>query len=275
MANITALEGFPGELINLIVCHLSIGDQSRLSRVSRRFHILMIRCLYGSWSYHGLNHSSKSLHYFLRTVIQNPQLADCVGTLDLREWGDCPRLEDNYNPNWYLEPQYQYHGGGEDWDSEGNDIYDGENGETADDPEDAPVNSIDNPVDENVGPIPSGKSDETYDDNVHLFEQALQDLGFGEENCPAAVRCFKCRIRQRDEDILVALLISRLPNLHILYLVMPEDHVSIQRMVTEAFELGKTEFLQSLRTLYICGALGKFGFIILPLTMMKGYITYT
>ncbi len=56
--------------------------------------------LYHSWSYQGLSQELKPLRQFLETINWRPDLGAYVKELDLREWGDCPRLEEHVGDFW-------------------------------------------------------------------------------------------------------------------------------------------------------------------------------
>lgn len=49
---------------------------------------------------YGLKHSDISLRNCLQTVIWRPDFAAHVQLLDFREWGHCPRLENEYGRPW-------------------------------------------------------------------------------------------------------------------------------------------------------------------------------
>lgn len=215
MANLSIFERLPAELHDLILEHLTLHDNLNLSQVSRYFHNLIAPRVYKSWTYHGHAHSSKSLRLFLRTVLESPWIGSLVETMDLREWGDCPRLEDHYHPNWYVEEEYTWDGsdgedqgdineGGDESREVPNDV---DNGDpdvfeaNADADNDSPeVFEVDAAVD----------PDEMYDEYIPLFLKAMEDIEFGE--CTGEYRtCHECRILQRDEDVLISLLVWNLP----------------------------------------------------------------
>jgi len=81
-------------------------DLSMLCLVSRAIYERVVPKLYQSWTYHGHEHSSKSLRNFLQTVIWRPDLAAHVRTLDVREWGHCRRLENEYGCPWSDESKW-------------------------------------------------------------------------------------------------------------------------------------------------------------------------
>lgn len=66
-------------------------ELSVLCLVSRDFYHRVVPKLYQSWSYRGLEHATKSLRSFVKTLLWRPDLAAHVKTLDIREWGNCPR----------------------------------------------------------------------------------------------------------------------------------------------------------------------------------------
>lgn len=189
-------------------------------------------------------------------------------TLDLREWGDCPRLEDHYNPNWYVEEEYTWNGS--DGEDQGDIIEGGDesrevpNDADNDDPEALDANSdTDNNSPEVFEADAAAEPDDMYDKYIPLFLKAMEDIGFGE--CTGEYRtCHKCRILQRDEDVLISLLVWNLPNLHTLCLVMPTEMDcilppanAITSMLARADASGRADFLQNLRKVYVCSAMCK------------------
>jgi hypothetical protein len=66
---------------------------------------------------------------------------------------------------------------------------------------------------------------------------------------------------EEDEDELIILLVSSLPNLQKLYMVLPEtwepEHNVLHRFLENTSKLAAFNVLQQLETLYICSALCK------------------
>lgn len=100
--DVSRLERLSNELFDTILLHLpSQRDLNSLSLTSRNLYHRTVPTLYSSWSYHGLHPSLlypvtkhyKPLRQSLETLNWRPDLAAHVKELDLREWGDCPRLE--------------------------------------------------------------------------------------------------------------------------------------------------------------------------------------
>jgi len=90
MAN--TFENLSNELFESIIDHIKeTRELSTLCLVSRAFYHRVVAKLYHSWSYHGLEHSTESIRLFLYTILERPDLASHVRTLDIREWGKCPR----------------------------------------------------------------------------------------------------------------------------------------------------------------------------------------
>lgn len=79
---------------------LTIRDLMVLCQSSWYLHRWSIGNPYLSWEYCGYIQSFRSLHCFLRTVIENPSIATYVKTLDIRDWGETRRLEDHVGYSW-------------------------------------------------------------------------------------------------------------------------------------------------------------------------------
>jgi hypothetical protein len=83
----TGLEELSAELFAEVVgCLPDLQDQLSLSLVSQLLYHKVIPYIYGEWEFHGYFHSFKSLYQFLRTIIEGPNLASLVHTLDIHEW---------------------------------------------------------------------------------------------------------------------------------------------------------------------------------------------
>jgi hypothetical protein len=101
MAGHSPLETLSTEIFENIISQIDEPQGlSRLCLVSHAIYERAVPKLYQSWTYHGLDHSTKSLRNFLQTVIWRPDLAAHVRTLDVREWGHCRRLENEYGCPW-------------------------------------------------------------------------------------------------------------------------------------------------------------------------------
>lgn len=281
MVNLSIFEKLPAELHDLILEPLTLYDLINLSQVSRHFHNLITPRIYNSWTYNGRQHSSKSLQRFLRTVLENPQLGSLADTLDLREWGDCPRLEDDCHTKWYSGQGYSYQDFRPDEDEGDDSETDDGRQEAADDGD----NNLEASKDESPepdGPVRGNKTDEMYKEYIPLFQKAIEEIGFGE--CTGNyTTCHKCRLLGKDEDVLISLLIWSLPNLHTLYLVMPSDSQSdctlplpnaVTGMMARAVASGRTDFLQNLRTIYVCSALCKWISYYYAARCWKAYHSY-
>jgi hypothetical protein len=83
------LEALSAELFDQILSHISEYDERRnLSSVSRALNKKMIPHLYTSWCFDGNKHTFKSLHYFFRSIVLNPELASHVRKLNIRQRGN-------------------------------------------------------------------------------------------------------------------------------------------------------------------------------------------
>ena len=107
MTSHSPFETLSTELFESIVSRIDEPrDLSMLCLASRAIYQRAVPTLYQSWTFHGLENSSKSLRNFLQTVIWRPDLAAHVRTLDVREWGHCPRLENEYGCPWSDESKW-------------------------------------------------------------------------------------------------------------------------------------------------------------------------
>lgn len=104
MADIPGLEGLSHELFASILSHISSQrDLNNLSRTSRTLYHRTVPALYHSWSYHGLAQNpsdNRPWKKFLETINWRPDLGAHVKEVDLREWGNCPRLEEYVGHFW-------------------------------------------------------------------------------------------------------------------------------------------------------------------------------
>jgi hypothetical protein len=177
-------------------------------------------------------------------MILNPKLAAHVEILEIRNWGGSPTLEDYNKGGWGDEP--------EEDDEDEDDDEDNDEDENEDEDEvqieDIGKNSMKGSDNTSVS---AGELDETYSDDYDIFQQAAQDLGFEND----AVNHYQSSNSQEVEDILLVLLLSRLPNLHTLHMEIPEN--SLQWLITKATRLGKMEFLKCLKKVCLCHALRK------------------
>jgi hypothetical protein len=72
-----------GEILNYLP---NPRDRSVLAQTCKRFLEKIQPHLYSSWTYHGREHSRRSLRLFMRTVFTNPRLASQVETLEIGDW---------------------------------------------------------------------------------------------------------------------------------------------------------------------------------------------
>lgn len=192
----TELQTCATETIIEIISYLpSIRDRRALLQVSKRFYHITIPQIYSSWSYFGQNHqhSFKSLHCFLRTILQDQSLASQVQTLDIRDW------------------------------------------------------KVDDPWGLPSPPTPRDTVNEIYDQDIELFCGAVRSLGLEHD-----LQYFKRYLRRRDEDILLAILIAKLPNLKTLYMTMPARALAIQSIVRGLSERSTPGVLENLERMCVC-----------------------
>jgi hypothetical protein len=251
MVSSIGLEGLSVELLDGIVSRVPLRDRSSLSRVSRALRDSTYPRLYSFWEYRGDTHSFKSLHYFVRAVIQNRDLASFVKSLDLREWGDTPRLDDEMGseedngeePEDDAEEYAEFNPiESEEIDS----VDDSDNGKAA------PSEDTKDAADVVGGNHLVELSDNKYDEDFPIFHQALLDLGLNED----LTNDYGQSIRDRSEDNLLALLLTKLPNLQTLHIVIPEDDFAISMLISEEIS-NNMPILGSLHTIYLCSALRK------------------
>lgn len=87
MANRNGLEALSAELfVKLLSCLPRIHGRLVLSLVSKSLYMKTIPHIYDHWQFHEYDRSFKSLYYFLRTIVLNPDLASRVQKLDIRDW---------------------------------------------------------------------------------------------------------------------------------------------------------------------------------------------
>jgi len=282
MANINQFGSLSLELLDIIICSLSKKDQASLSQTSRFFHLTLARYMYSSWEYHGSNHSFKSLHCLLRTSIQNPDIASLVKTLDVREWGDCPRVQDHL---------FDSEIGSDDASSD--DYSDEPNDPDTMEEIDSEYGSIEVAIDSSVKdnesissfasinnrpPDDGGITDEEYSRDFPIIRLAVRRIELQDAN----IFDYEMDIRERKEDVLIALLIANLPSLTTLYVVLPEEHEAVPNLVKRAIHTD-SELLRNLQTVYLCSALRESAVVPLPLILQltfnvdigfKGHLEY-
>jgi hypothetical protein len=101
MASQSALEILSTEIFEQIVSQIDEArDLTNFCLASRSIYQRAVPKLYQCWTYYGLVHTTKSLRSFLQTIIWRPDLAAHVRALDIREWGHCERVEDQYGCPW-------------------------------------------------------------------------------------------------------------------------------------------------------------------------------
>ncbi|KUJ17264.1 uncharacterized protein LY89DRAFT_718006 [Mollisia scopiformis] len=232
MAGNSPLEKLSNEIFDNIFQHITkASDLTSLCLVSQTIYHRSVPKLYHSWSYHGFTHSNKSLKFFLETVIRRPDLAGHVKVLDLREWGDCPKLEDYVEGGKYGGSTYL-----SDNDEDETDEEEGGGAETGE--SDSKVDENSNSDDFSVGPLGSETIGHSLEKEILKIE--AEGLGVPNRNMLAD---YRTAVTENKEEILVPLLLTYLSNLQTLYMVAPEG-----------FTIGDG-ILQKLETLYICSAL--------------------
>ncbi|KAH8672633.1 hypothetical protein BGZ60DRAFT_429955 [Tricladium varicosporioides] len=269
----SALEQLSNELFDNIFGHIAKPqDLDKISRTSKTIYHRAITRLYTSFSYLGLKHDQKSLRIFIQTINWRPDLAAHVRTLDVREWGDCPKLED-------------YVGMAGGWSGHENESVDGsregpERWEDEEDDEDYEVSNSSNPesddsleeeIEDNDVPMSETGNDPedtnelfniSGDGDWHKFVQSrfydilrkdAEEHGLDRD---VLVNYHKA-MNEQDERILIALLLCSLPNLQTLYMVVPELRWDdpLQKILFEEFAKKESKILQKLETLYYCSSL--------------------
>lgn len=262
------LETLSLEIFDEIVADLSAHDKFTLSEVSHSLHSRIIPQLYSSWQFLGYSQSFKSLHCFLRTVLENPELASYVRTVDIRDWGgktprpedyirtDCPREELDDRTvraleNAIAKPPEQRARFDEEVEKAGDEsIYLDEGG--SDDEEDRFDEDVD--ADEDIAP----------DEIDELMKEARLDLA----TAPAEVinpdyyqiwqkldfiEDLIVHKTHKSEDIILGLILAELPNVETLYMVKPEEYNEIPALVAK----GEVPILRNLRTIYLASSLSK------------------
>ena len=260
MATENRLATLSPEVLDFIISYLSKKDLASLAQVSRHYSLILARYLYSSWEHHGLDHSFRSLHCFLRTLIQNPDIASLVKTLDVREWGGCPRPEDYLPGRLGSDDEVDY---SDDSDAMEEIDSEMENDEDEDEDEDGEEDAVESSVEDKESisssaskkspmPVEGRISDQEYNRDFPIIRLAAQKVGLPK----AEIFDFEMDIRERKEDVLIAMLIATLPNLTTLYVVLPEDQEAVLNLVKRAVR-PESVLLQRLETVYICSALRK------------------
>jgi hypothetical protein len=227
------LESLSTELFDQILSHVTTYDERRsLSSVSRHLNKKMIPHLYNSWCFDGNKHTFRSLHYFLRSILLNPEIASHVRKLDIRKWG-------------IDEPEDYPMSDGSDGGT-----YDDYAREEGDDETDRPANEqpAENSEDENSA---AALPDEGYEGDIPLFRNAINNYGFDE----ATIEWFIEWIQKQDPDILLAILLIKLPNLTKLNMAIPESQSAIPQLVEMLLGQETPLFLRNLETINLCSSL--------------------
>ncbi|KAF4631609.1 hypothetical protein G7Y89_g6528 [Cudoniella acicularis] len=240
-------------------------DLSNLCLASRIIYHRTTPKLYSSWTYHGLEHSQKSFRNFLQTTNWRPDLASYVKMLDVRERGNCPRLEDYVGfGKVYSEEDEEQPEAMEEDNEENNEEY--ENSNISDDESDQDSVEIleDEPVD--AAELDTSSPHEEFnnagveigmifmrDRLYRLLQSDAESLGLKRD---ILVNHHKAS-NEWNESVLISLLISKLPNLQTLYMVVTGvpwyDHV--QKMIREESKKEHSNVLQNLETLYYYSSL--------------------
>lgn len=253
--------------------------------------------LYHAWSYHGLTDPKKSLRQFLQTILWRKDLAALVEEVDLREWGneygDCPRLEDwtgddSYGKAWWKEGEPKKEMSNEQREEEARlcqKRWDEEMANTDDDEGNVdwvPETETDEGEDDS-----SGSDDEDGDeddDSVQELEvesseiedlQALTKTSFSsttdflragalamglDDDFLIGYHCATDPQAGRDENVLIALLLSKLLNLKTLWMVMPEEQSGppdAMRSLKDRFVEDGNVIFGELENLIVCSTLRK------------------
>ncbi|KUJ17635.1 uncharacterized protein LY89DRAFT_668939 [Mollisia scopiformis] len=284
------LEDLSNELLDNIFQNIpSQRDLNSLSKTSRALYHRTVQELYRSWSYHGLQQEIKPLKQFLETLNWRPDLAANVKELDIREWGDCPRLEDHVG--MYSEEEYEERERvkevkrkealrgtisddeliGEEGDEEDgrDEMYEESEGEESehseaesegdDYEEELEVDEV-----ETLGPLRPLAYDTCLGDCSHGREFAARQIGRDSDlkilpEWKDAVYHHSEIQREENEEELVTLVLSKLPNLKTIWMVMPEVYLDWSykenpfcQYLDNTSALASSGALQKLETLYVC-----------------------
>ncbi|CZR56412.1 uncharacterized protein PAC_06300 [Phialocephala subalpina] len=298
-----SLESLSNELFDAILSQItSKRELNFLSQTSRSLYHRTTPKLYQSWSYHGLHPSllrpvtkhCKLLRQFLETINFRPDLAAHVKELDIREWGDCPRVEhylgmmDGYYIRVEKEKQEKrerqrgtlmddFVFGEEstrDEDDENESSYEeSESEEYSDDEEE--VEDIDMEEVDFLGPVqPFDHTDCLEGQCTASTPAGLRRAGKDYEREDMLVDYRKiwleedadehCHKDPKEEDELIIMLFNKLPNLKIMWMVMPEvpwsyDENVLCKFLEDTKSLISSGTLQKLETLYICSPMHQGG----------------
>jgi hypothetical protein len=242
MANSNGFEALSvGLFVEVLSCLPRIQDRLVLSLVSKSLYTKVIPHVYDHWEFHGYDHSFRSLFYFLRTIVLNPDVASRVQKLDIRDW-DKKRSD-------RAEYEEESDDGDEtDEEEEDDDERDEEaEHEKAARAEKKAKRSL---VREEIV-LQEVSEEERYDQYIPLFSEAVSELEIEQ----TSKDWFYEWINNRDPDILLALLITRLPSLKTLYMTIPEEQAGVLNTVADLGNGSIPGVLENVKTVYVCSAL--------------------
>lgn len=250
MTNQSGFERLSPELFNNVLSHFPLlKDQLPMTLVSKTLYQKSTAHIYQEWKFHGYVHSFKSLHLFLRSVILNPRLASQVQTLDIREWGKKP-VEWSNKKVEYAGNRYR------------NSVKISRHSVEEEDPEsqnNKPQSNIPPEISEEEAQRQADIENAKYDEGIPIFINAVSELKLNQDR----VEWFSTWTTKRDPDILLALLITKLPNLKTLNITLPvrdweseEEQSEGVISILEEFGSSKSSTaLQNLETISVCSAM--------------------
>lgn len=233
MSTQIGLEMLSAELFSEVVhCVPELRDRLAVSMVSRSLYHKIIPYIYARWDFYGPKHSFKSLYCFLRTIIEHPELASLVQAADFRDW---ERKADDGNVSTDSEESSLEEDGGLD--------------EMAHEREALSQEKPNVTLGLAEMERQEAMEDQLYDHYIPLFRNAVESLPIEQYS----IDVFDKLVKNRDPDILLALLLTKLPNLKALYMIVPKDQNGVIFTLGELG--GKGAALRYLETIYICSAL--------------------
>lgn len=167
--SINYIEDLSNELFDNIFSYVTAQrDLNSLSRTSRTLYDRTVPKLYRSWSYHGLEEEgSKRLRRFLETIHWRRDLGAHVKELDIREWGDCPRVEEYVGNFWERYEDREKEKELKKKEAQKGTLWDDDVFEKEDDPEDETNEQSESDC---------SSEDEILDDDVEEVEMEIEEL---------------------------------------------------------------------------------------------------
>lgn len=250
--NRNGLEALSAELFSEVIrCLPVIQDRVMLSLVSKSLYEKAVPYIYKNWEFRGYDHSFKSLYLFLRTILEHPNLASLVLSVDIRDWNR--KRSDLFADDghaYYEEDESEEEEDEEEDDAEARE----ERARRAREKVARAREKAKKALMREEIKRQEALEEEQYDQYIQLFRRSTQSLL--SPQLPGAFIDWFCNwINDRDSDILLARLVISLPNLKTLYMTIPEDQEGLLSTLAGLGDGALAGVLGSLNTIYVCSAL--------------------